>query len=89
MLDGMFAPDRGLDIFAKLEINETLDGIPFGKARDQSISMFINSSNKVARHPYLQDIIRRARQHLNPSAGDPRVTKDVVGRDKPGHDGFG
>jgi hypothetical protein len=86
MFDVVLALDRSLDIFVKFEIDETLDRIPFGKAGDQSISVFVNSSDKVARHPDVQDAIGCACHDVNPAAKHSLMMKDVDGRDKPGHD---
>jgi hypothetical protein len=87
MLDIVLALDRGLNRFIMFEVDEALDGIFFGKSGDQSISVLVDSSNKIVRHPDVQDAIWCARHDVNVAAKHKPIVKNVDGRDKPGHDG--
>jgi hypothetical protein len=88
MLDVVFALDGRLNCFVKLEIDKAFDGVSLRKARDQSIPVFVDSPDKIACHPNVQDAVGCTGHDVNVAAGHPRMMKDVDGRDKPGHDDF-
>jgi hypothetical protein len=77
---------RGLDIFVTFEVNKAFDRILLGKSRNESVSMFVDSSNKVACHSNVQDAVGSACQNVYVAAEHTRIVRDVDGRDKPGHD---
>ena len=60
MFDILFPLDRSLNAVVLLEIDQPLDTISFGKSRDQSVSMLIDATDKIAGHPDIEDPIRRA-----------------------------
>jgi hypothetical protein len=62
MLDVVFALDRSLNILVVLEVNKALDGIPLGKSRDQSIAMFVDSTDEIVRDPNVQNAVGGACQ---------------------------
>jgi hypothetical protein len=88
MLDVVLTLDRGLNVLVILEIDEALDRISLRKARYQSIPVLVDTPDKIARHPDIQDAIGCTCHDVNVTARHPRMMKDVDGRDKPGHDGF-
>ena len=77
---------RGLDIFVTFEVNKAFDRILLGKSRNESVSMFVDSSNKVACHSNVQDPVGSACQDVYVAAEHEPTMKNVDGRDKPGHD---
>jgi hypothetical protein len=62
MLDVVFALDRSLNILVALEVDKALDGIPLGKSRDQSIAMFVDSTDEIVRDPNVQNAVGGACQ---------------------------
>jgi hypothetical protein len=54
VLDIVFALNRRLNFFVLLKVNEPLDGVSLRESCDQSIPMFVDSSNKVVRYPDIQ-----------------------------------
>jgi hypothetical protein len=68
MLDVVLTLDRSLNFFVTLEVNKALDGILFGKSRDQSVAMFVDSSDEIVRNPNVQNAVGGARQNINPTS---------------------
>jgi hypothetical protein len=65
MLHVVFALDRRLNVFVVFEVNKALDGIPFSESRDEPVSMFVNSSNKVGGNANVQNAVGRTCQNIN------------------------
>jgi hypothetical protein len=86
MFDVVFALDRGLDIFVTFEVNKAFDRILLRKSRNETVSMFIDSSNDVVCNSNVEDAVGSACQNVYVAAEHTRIVKDVDGRDKPGHD---
>jgi hypothetical protein len=96
MLDVVFALDGTSDVVKPLEVNKLLHPIPFGKALDESRSMFENPTDEIVCHANVKNAVRTTCQNVNITAVcHVEILQDVDGRDigakqsfvaSPGHD---
>jgi hypothetical protein len=90
MFDIVFALDREANILVSLEIDETLQAMPFCESLDISRTMFEYPAHEVVGDAHVQDSIGVVCQDVNVAAiAHFPILKGVDGRDKPGHDGIG
>jgi hypothetical protein len=64
----VFALDRSLNFFVMFEVNEPLDGVILRKTCNESVTVFVNSSNKAVRNSDVQDAVWSARQNIHIAA---------------------
>ncbi len=69
-----------------LEIDESLQSVSLGEAFNQSIPMFRDTADKVARHANIERSVRSIGEDVNLSTQHTLRFAIVDGRDKPGHD---
>jgi hypothetical protein len=51
MLDVVLALNSHSSVVKLFEVDEAFDGVPFRKSRDQAGSVFVDSADKIVRHP--------------------------------------
>jgi hypothetical protein len=86
MLDVVLALDGVADIVKLLEVNQPLQPVPFGKAINESGTMFEYPTYKIACHSDIENAVWTIGENVNVSTGHVDILQDVDGRDKPGHD---
>jgi hypothetical protein len=57
MLDVVFALERSLNFFVVFEVDQAFDGILLCEACDQTVAVFVDSSNEIIRHPDIQNAV--------------------------------
>jgi hypothetical protein len=86
MLDVVLALNGVADIVEPFKIDQSLQSIPPGEPLDESRTMLKHPTDKIVRHPNLQNAVRTIGQNIYVATCHAEILQDVDGRDKPGHD---
>ena len=82
MLDIVLALDGVSDVVELLEIDQSLQSVPFGKTIDEPGTMFKYPADKITCHPDIENSVGTIGQNVDVSTCHAEILQDVDGRER-------